>query len=94
MPIACKKRSLTVASRRSWLPSRMRCTRGHGYRLKFSELLVHVRKHHVNDVTREAHDVLGGGGTASLRNDAQGKGYAQLLLYQSISIPKSMADKL
>jgi len=26
------------------------------------------------------HDVLGGGGMASLRNDAQGKGYGQLLL--------------
>jgi hypothetical protein len=40
------------------------------------------------------HDVLGGGGTASLRNDAQGKGYAQLLLHQPVSIPKSMADEL
>ena len=40
------------------------------------------------------HDVLGGGGVASLRNDAQGKGYAQLLLDQPIEIPKKMAESL
>lgn len=40
------------------------------------------------------HNVLGGGGVASLRNDAQGKGYAQLLLDVAISIPRSMAEKL
>ncbi|MDP6688496.1 MAG: DUF1446 domain-containing protein [Alphaproteobacteria bacterium] len=39
-------------------------------------------------------EVLGGGGVASLRNDAQGKGYAQVLLAQPISIPKDMAEKL
>ncbi len=33
------------------------------------------------------HNVLGGGGIASLRNDAQGKGYAQLLLECDIAIP-------
>jgi len=40
------------------------------------------------------HEVLGGGGVASLRNDAQGKGYAQLLLDQPIEIPKKMAESL
>jgi hypothetical protein len=40
------------------------------------------------------HDVLGGGGVASLRNDPQGKGYAQILLDHPISIPKSMAEEL
>ncbi|MDP6343017.1 MAG: terpene utilization protein AtuA, partial [Alphaproteobacteria bacterium] len=40
------------------------------------------------------HEVLGGGGVASLRNDAQGKGYAQILLDQPISIPKAMAENL
>ncbi|MBT6429797.1 MAG: DUF1446 domain-containing protein, partial [Rhodospirillaceae bacterium] len=40
------------------------------------------------------HDVLGGGGVASLRNDPQGKGYAQILLDHPISIPKSMAESL
>lgn len=33
------------------------------------------------------HDVLGGGGIASLRTDSQGKGYAQMLLEQTIRVP-------
>jgi hypothetical protein len=37
------------------------------------------------------HDVLGGGGMASLRNDPQGKGYAQLLLEHPIAVPESLA---
>ncbi len=40
------------------------------------------------------HDVLGGGGIASLRNDAQGKGYAQILLAHPIPIPKDLAENL
>ena len=36
------------------------------------------------------HDVLGGGGIASLRNDAQGKGFAQILLAKSVSVPVQM----
>ena len=40
------------------------------------------------------HDVLGGGGVASLRNDAQGKGYAQLILDHPIKIPKKIAETL
>jgi Acyclic terpene utilisation family protein AtuA len=42
------------------------------------------------------HDVLGGGGVASLRNDPQGKSYAQLLLEVSIAVPASFVkrDKL
>jgi Acyclic terpene utilisation family protein AtuA len=39
------------------------------------------------------HDVLGGGGVASLRTDPQGKGYAQLLLAESIQVPRSLAEK-
>lgn len=39
-------------------------------------------------------DILGGGGPASLRNDAQGKGYAQILLAQSISVSKQIAESL
>lgn len=35
------------------------------------------------------HDVLSGGGVASLRNDPQGKGYAQLLLDIPIRVPSS-----
>ena len=37
------------------------------------------------------HDVLGGGGVASLRNDPQGKGYAQLLLSCPIPMPGKLA---
>ncbi|MEM6810759.1 MAG: acyclic terpene utilization AtuA family protein [Pseudomonadota bacterium] len=36
------------------------------------------------------HDVLGGGGIASLRNDPQGKGYAQLLLDIPVRVPERM----
>ncbi|MEH6582552.1 MAG: acyclic terpene utilization AtuA family protein [Halioglobus sp.] len=40
------------------------------------------------------HDVLGGGGMASIRNDAQGKGYAQLLLACPIPVTPSIAEKI
>lgn len=40
------------------------------------------------------HDVLGGGGVASIRNDPQGKGYAQLLLSCPISVPTAIAETL
>jgi hypothetical protein len=36
------------------------------------------------------HDVLGGGGTASLRNDPQGKAYAQILLEYPIPVPAGL----
>jgi hypothetical protein len=39
-------------------------------------------------------DVLGGGGIASLRNDPQGKGYAQILLQTPIPLPQSLAETL
>ena len=39
-------------------------------------------------------NVLGGGGAASLRNDAQAKGYAQILLAQSIPVSKAIAKSL
>lgn len=38
--------------------------------------------------------VLGGGGVASIRNDAQGKGYGQILLAHPVTIPAALADKL
>lgn len=38
--------------------------------------------------------VLGGGGIASIRNDPQGKGYAQILLAQPIKIPGALARDL
>ena len=40
------------------------------------------------------HNVLGGGGVASIRNDAQGKGYAQLLLSCPIAVPAALAESL
>lgn len=42
------------------------------------------------------HNVLGGGGVASLRNDPQGKGYSQLLLDVPIEVPAALVkrDKL
>lgn len=39
------------------------------------------------------HDVLGGGGVASIRTDAQGKGYAQLLLTETIQVPRALAEQ-
>ncbi len=39
------------------------------------------------------HEVLGGGGIASLRNDPQGKGYAQLLLEVPIEIPAALVKR-
>jgi hypothetical protein len=38
------------------------------------------------------HDVLGGGGTASLRNDPQGKAYAQILLEYPIPVPAGLVQ--
>jgi len=40
------------------------------------------------------HDVLGGGGVASIRNDPQAKGYSQLLLFAMIPVPRSLAESL
>lgn len=37
---------------------------------------------------------LGGGGAASLRNDAQGKGFAQILLTKPIAVSKTIAETL
>ncbi|CAI8176741.1 MAG: Uncharacterised protein [Alphaproteobacteria bacterium] len=39
-------------------------------------------------------EALGGGGVASLRNDPQGKAYAQVLLDHPISIPENLAESL
>jgi hypothetical protein len=43
-----------------------------------------------NSINFLLHDVLGGGGVASLRNDPQGKGYAQLILDAPIPIPEDL----
>ncbi|MBT6692561.1 MAG: DUF1446 domain-containing protein, partial [Porticoccaceae bacterium] len=40
------------------------------------------------------HDVLGGGGMASIRNDAQGKGFGQLMLDASIPVSAAIAAEI
>jgi len=45
-----------------------------------------------NSLNFVLHDVLGGGGPASLRNDPQGKAYAQILLDQIIPVPKNLVE--
>ena len=45
-----------------------------------------------NSINFILNDVLGGGGPASLRNDPQGKAYAQILLDQMIPIPANLLD--
>jgi hypothetical protein len=47
-----------------------------------------------NAVNFLLHGALGGGGVASLRNDPQGKTYAQLLLDYPVPIPASLREKL
>jgi hypothetical protein len=47
-----------------------------------------------NSINFLLHAVLGGGGIASLRNDAQGKGYAQLLLSTPVAVPADIAETL
>ena len=39
------------------------------------------------------HDVLGGGGIASLRQDPQGKAYAQMLLDYPVQVPKVLLGR-
>ena len=47
-----------------------------------------------NAINFLVHDVLGGGGVASIRNDPQAKGYAQLLLSCPIAVPATIAEML
>ena len=39
------------------------------------------------------HDILGGGGMASLRIDPQGKAYAQMILDYPIPVPRAIAER-
>jgi hypothetical protein len=71
-------------------------------RKRFAHFLSNSKKGNVeryllpasNAINFLLHDVLGGGGVASIRNDAQGKGYAQLLLSCPISVPTAIAETL
>ncbi len=56
-----------------------------------------VEKYHLpgsNAINFLIDAVLGGGGVASIRNDAQGKGYGQILLAHPVTIPDALAAKL
>ena len=66
---------------------------------KIAELFAHFLEHDkvdrfylpgISAINFLLHDVLGGGGTSSLRNDPQGKGYAQILLSCKLFIPRSL----
>ena len=53
-----------------------------------------VERHYlpgINAMNIVLHEVLGGGGVASLRIDPQGKGYAQILLATPIPVPDDIA---
>jgi len=47
----------------------------------------------LNAINFLLHDVLGGGGIASLRNDPQGKCFAQILLDHPIPVPAKLAER-
>ncbi|MEM8660686.1 MAG: terpene utilization protein AtuA, partial [Pseudomonadota bacterium] len=47
-----------------------------------------------NSINFLIHDVLGGGGVASIRNDPQAKGYSQLLLACPVPLPATLAEEL
>ena len=48
----------------------------------------------VNALNFILHDSLGGGGSETLLNDAQGKTHAQLLLMMEIDLPKELYEKI
>ncbi len=48
----------------------------------------------LNAINFLLHDALGGGGIASLRNDSQGKCFAQILLDHPIPVPSELAERL
>jgi hypothetical protein len=48
----------------------------------------------INALNFVLHDSLGGGGTISLKLDAQGKTHASQLLRMDIEVPESLLDKV
>jgi hypothetical protein len=48
----------------------------------------------LNAINFVLHDVLGGGGIASLRVDPQGKAYGQILLHHRVKVPKEIARQI
>ena len=48
----------------------------------------------INALNFILHDSLGGGGSETLLNDAQGKTHAQLLLMMEIDLPKELYERI
>ena len=48
----------------------------------------------INALNFILYDSLGGGGSETLINDAQGKTHAQLLLMMEVDIPKELYEKI
>ena len=91
-----------IARRQEYLPYICAALTEAVVRKRFAHFLNDTKKGSVeryllpasNAINFLLHDVLGGGGVASIRNDAQGKGYAQLLLSCPISVPTAIAETL
>ena len=89
-----------IARRQEYLPYICATLTEAEVRKRFAHFLGDTKKGSVeryllpssNAINFLLHDVLGGGGVASIRNDAQGKGYAQLLLSCPISVPTAIAE--
>ena len=89
-----------IARKQEYLPYICATLTEAAVRKRFAHFLGDTKKHSVeryllpssNAINFLLHDVLGGGGVASIRNDAQGKGYAQLLLSCPISVPTAIAE--
>jgi enoyl-CoA hydratase/carnithine racemase len=79
--------------RRPWRAEGVRCLllSGAGRNFSAGADLEHLRS--LRDAGPEdiLHDSLGGGGTESLKNDAQGKTHAQGLLQMEVDVPEGLA---
>lgn len=91
-----------IARRPEYLPYICAALTAEVVRERFAHFLAGTSKNDVerfllpgaNALNFLLHDVLGGGGVASLRNDSQGKGYAQLLLCCPIPVSATIAESL
>ena len=60
------------------------------------EILGKIERYYLpgsNAINYVIDDILGGGGVASIRNDPQGKGYAQILLAHPVCVPANFSTK-
>ena len=91
-----------IARKQEYLPYICAALTEEVVRARFAHFLENTSKDNVerfllpgtNAINFLLHDVLGGGGVASIRNDPQGKGYAQLLLSCPIPVPAAIAETL